>query len=83
MEVYVDGGVRRGADIFKCLALGADFVFIGRGFLYSLIDGEEGIKKAFEILKTELKTTMMLAGTRNIPEITKEYILSNEPYSRL
>lgn len=40
MEIYVDGGIRRGSDIFKCLALGADFVFIGRGFLYSLIDGE-------------------------------------------
>jgi isopentenyl diphosphate isomerase/L-lactate dehydrogenase-like FMN-dependent dehydrogenase len=47
MEIYVDGGVRKGSDIFKCLALGADFVFLGRGFLYSLIDGEEGIKKAF------------------------------------
>jgi isopentenyl diphosphate isomerase/L-lactate dehydrogenase-like FMN-dependent dehydrogenase len=39
MEIYVDGGVMKGSDIFKCLALGADFVFLGRGFLYSLIDG--------------------------------------------
>lgn len=66
MEVYVDGGVRKGSDIFKCLALGADFVFIGRGFLYSLIDGQSGIHKSFEILKTELKTTMMLSGTKKI-----------------
>lgn len=51
MEVYVDGGVLKGTDIFKCLALGADFVFIGRGFLYSLIDGASGIHKSFEILK--------------------------------
>jgi isopentenyl diphosphate isomerase/L-lactate dehydrogenase-like FMN-dependent dehydrogenase len=51
MEVYIDGGVKKGSDIFKCLALGADFVFLGRGFLYSLIEGEEGVKQAFEILK--------------------------------
>jgi glutamate synthase domain-containing protein 2 len=37
MELYIDGGIRKGSDIFKCLALGADFVFLGRGFLYSLI----------------------------------------------
>lgn len=47
MEIYVDGGVRKGSDIFKCLALGADYVFIGRGFIFSLIDGKEGIRKAF------------------------------------
>lgn len=39
MEVYADGGITKGSDIFKCLALGADYVFLGRGFLYSLIDG--------------------------------------------
>ena len=51
MELYVDGGVKTGSDIFKCLALGADFVFLGRGFLFSLIDGEKGIQNAFKILK--------------------------------
>lgn len=50
MEVYIDGGVWKGTDIFKCLALGADFVFLGRAFLFSLIDGEEGVKKGFDIL---------------------------------
>lgn len=39
IPVYIDGGIYKGSDIFKCLALGADFVFLGRGFLYSLIDG--------------------------------------------
>ena len=43
MELYVDGGVKTGTDIFRCLALGADFVFVGRGFLFSLINGEKGI----------------------------------------
>jgi isopentenyl diphosphate isomerase/L-lactate dehydrogenase-like FMN-dependent dehydrogenase len=51
MEIYIDGGIKKGSDIFKCLALGADFVFLGRGFLFSVIDGEEGVKNAFRMLK--------------------------------
>lgn len=47
MEVYVDGGIKKGTDIFKCLALGADFVFLGRGFLYSLVDGQSGVNQCF------------------------------------
>lgn len=47
MEVYVDGGIKKGTDIFKCLALGADFVFLGRGFLYSLVDGQNGVNQCF------------------------------------
>ena len=66
MELYVDGGVRSGSDIFKCLALGADFVFLGRGFLFSVPFGEEGVKYAFDMLISELKTTMMLCGTNAI-----------------
>ena len=83
MELYVDGGIWEGSDIFKCLALGADFVFLGRGLAYSLIDGEKGVKNAFEILKKELKTTMMLSGTPNIASINSSYIIWQQPYSRL
>lgn len=39
MQIFIDGGVKTGEDVFKCLALGADFVFIGRGFMFSLIRG--------------------------------------------
>lgn len=45
MEVYVDGGIKRGTDIFKALCLGAKAVGVGRGFLYSLNYGEEGVEK--------------------------------------
>jgi isopentenyl diphosphate isomerase/L-lactate dehydrogenase-like FMN-dependent dehydrogenase len=75
MELYIDGGVKSGSDVFKCLALGADFVFVGRGFLFSLPFGEEGIRHAFDLLLHELKTTMMLCGTNSVEKITKEYIL--------
>ena len=50
MELYIDGGVRSGNDIFKCLALGADFVFLGRGFLFSVPFGPEGVNYAFDML---------------------------------
>jgi len=50
MELYIDGGIRQGSDIFKCLALGADFVFIGRGLLFSATDGEMGMLTAFKML---------------------------------
>jgi isopentenyl diphosphate isomerase/L-lactate dehydrogenase-like FMN-dependent dehydrogenase len=74
MEVYADGGVLKGTDIFKMLALGADYVFIGRGILYSIVEGYEGVKKALNIYESELKTAMMLCGTRNVQEINETYL---------
>ncbi len=82
MEVYIDGGVKKGSDIFKCLALGADFVFLGRGFLFSLIDGEEGVQNAFQLLKDELRKTMMMCGTSSIKSINSDYILKR-PQAKL
>ncbi|TPX32266.1 hypothetical protein SmJEL517_g04603 [Synchytrium microbalum] len=71
VEVYVDGGVRKGSDAFKCLALGARAVFIGRPVLYGLsAGGEDSLVALINILRTELELTMALAGTRNISEIT-------------
>jgi isopentenyl diphosphate isomerase/L-lactate dehydrogenase-like FMN-dependent dehydrogenase len=49
-EVYVDGGVRTGNDIFKCMALGANYVFVGRPISYCLTFGYEGVKKMVDIL---------------------------------
>jgi hypothetical protein len=70
MELYIDGGIKTGSDIFKCLALGADFVFLGRGFLFSVCFGEEGVKNAFDMLTGELKTTMMLCGANSVKSIS-------------
>ena len=83
MKVFIDGGVKKGSDIFKCLALGADYVFLGRGFIFSLVDGEEGIHNAYEILKTELKTTMRLCGVKSVSEINKNHVKFVKPCSRL
>jgi L-lactate dehydrogenase (cytochrome) len=54
MEVYLDGGIRRGTDILKALCLGATAVSIGRPFLYSLVYGEEG---AVQLVKSESATS--------------------------
>lgn len=63
IEVYVDGGIRDGTDVFKALALGAKMCLIGRPALWGLsYDGEDGVKKVLSILKTELEHTLMLTG---------------------
>ena len=82
MEIYIDGGVKKGSDIFKCLALGADFVFLGRGFLFSVIDGEEGVRNAFKMLTDELKRTMMLCGANSVKSIDMDFIL-HRPQAKL
>ncbi len=63
IDVYVDGGVRRGTDILKAVALGAKAVLIGRPVLWGLaVDGEQGEKNVLEILKKEFRLAMMLCG---------------------
>ncbi|KAK6007881.1 hypothetical protein QM012_004695 [Aureobasidium pullulans] len=69
LEVYVDGGIRRGADILKCLCLGAKAVGLGRPFLYSVNYGAEGVDHMVDILKDELETSMKLVGINNLSEV--------------
>ncbi|KAI1473586.1 FMN-dependent dehydrogenase-domain-containing protein [Daldinia eschscholtzii] len=69
MEVYVDGGITRGTDIFKALCLGARAVGIGRGFLFSLNYGKEGIEKFVNVLVDELVTTMQMCGTTSLDQV--------------
>ncbi|KXJ93090.1 FMN-dependent dehydrogenase-domain-containing protein [Microdochium bolleyi] len=68
LEVYVDGGIKRGTDIFKALCLGAKAVGIGRGFLYGLNYGQEGIEKYIGILNDELQTTMQMCGITSLDQ---------------
>jgi (S)-2-hydroxy-acid oxidase len=75
IPVHVDGGVRHGTDIFKALALGADFVWVGRPTLWGLAyKGEEGVKLMLKILSDEFRLCMGLAGVMNVKEITKDYL---------
>ncbi|KAM0716909.1 hypothetical protein Q7P37_006761 [Cladosporium fusiforme] len=75
IPVHVDGGIRHGTDVFKALALGADFVWVGRPVLWGLAyKGEEGVKLMLKILSDEVRLCMGLAGVVNVKEISKEYL---------
>jgi (S)-mandelate dehydrogenase len=70
IPVYLDGGVRRGSDIVKAIACGADGVLLGRATLFGAIAaGEAGARRALEILEDELIRTMQLCGVKNLSEI--------------
>ncbi len=76
MPVMIDGGFRRGTDVFKALALGARGVGIGRPYLWGLgAFGQPGVEMVLELLNRELKTIMRQAGTRSIAEITRGFVI--------
>ena len=67
MPVIFDGGVRRGADILKALALGADLVAFGRPLVWGLAcGGEEGVDRVIQTLDEELRTAMALCGVNRL-----------------
>jgi 4-hydroxymandelate oxidase len=75
IPVFVDGGIRRGTDVFKALALGAKAVGIGRPYLWGLgAFGQAGVDRVLEILQGELKLAMGNCGTQNVSEINRAYV---------
>jgi 4-hydroxymandelate oxidase len=79
-EVYLDGGVRRGTDIFKAVALGARSVLIGRPLFWGLaVDGEAGVKAVLELLRDELDATMGMCGCPTIESIGEATIDTVSP----
>lgn len=73
--IMIDGGVRRGTDVIKALALGAQSVLLGRPVLWGLAyDGENGVKRVLQLLRQEVDLAMALCGCKNIKEISKELI---------
>ena len=76
IPVFVDGGFRRGSDIYKALAIGARAVGIGRPYIYGLSSfGPEGVERVLEILRAELTLTMRQCGTPSIAKITRAAVL--------
>ena len=74
--VYLDGGVRRGTDVVKALALGAAAVLVGKPLFFSLaVGGEDGVHRMFDIMEKELRSAMALCGcptlaaVRNTPDL--------------
>jgi len=73
--VIVDGGVRRGTDVLKALALGARFVFVARPFNYAAsIAGDAGVAHAIRLLGSEVDRDMAMLGVRGIADMSKRYL---------
>jgi L-lactate dehydrogenase (cytochrome) len=73
--VMLDGGVRRGSDVLKALALGACFVFIGRPMLFAAaLFGEAGVTRGIALMKAEIDRDLALLGLKNINQLTPEYV---------
>jgi isopentenyl diphosphate isomerase/L-lactate dehydrogenase-like FMN-dependent dehydrogenase len=74
VDVYLDGGVRRGSDVMVALALGAKAVFIGRPYLFALAaGGEAGVARCLQLLSAETENAMALLGVRSTDEITRAH----------
>ncbi len=74
-EIILDGGVRRGSDVVKALALGANAIALGRAYLYGLAAGGElGVRRALEIMDSELRRTMALCGRARLSGLTRDLI---------
>ena len=78
VAVFVDGGFRRGTDVFKALALGARGVGIGRPYIWGLSAfGQEGVERVLELLRAELNLVMRQCGTPSIDKISRASLLRN------
>jgi isopentenyl diphosphate isomerase/L-lactate dehydrogenase-like FMN-dependent dehydrogenase len=70
MEVLLDGGVRRGADVVRALALGARAVMVGRPYLYGLATGgQAGVRRALEVLANEVDHVLALTGVPRVADL--------------
>ncbi len=77
LTVLLDSGVRRGTDVVKALALGAQAVLIGRPYLWGLaVDGAAGVQRVIEILRTELEAAMALCGAPRLEKINRQLLWS-------
>lgn len=76
IEILIDGGIRRGTDVLKAVALGAKAVLVGRPVIWGLaVDGEKGVSSVLEILRRELDIAMALCGCASVKKISKELIV--------
>ena len=75
IPIILDGGFRSGNDVIKGIALGADFIAIGRPTLYGLsLNGKNGVSKVLDIIKKELKTSMAFCGVTDIKKINRNIL---------
>jgi len=84
LPVFLDGGVRRGTDVFKALALGAAGVFVGRPVVFALAAaGEAGVSNVMKMLRDEFELTMALSGCTCLADITRNHIVTESDRLRV
>ena len=72
VEVYIDGGILSGQDVYAAIALGAKAVLVGRAYLYGLMaGGERGVNRVIDIFERDLRNTMALTGNINLAQVKK------------
>jgi len=75
VPVLMDSGVRRGSDVLKALALGADAVFLGRPYAYALaVAGEEGVRRVIDNLTADIDLELGLAGRRSVRDLDRAFL---------
>lgn len=76
MQIFIDGGIRRGTDVLKAIALGATAVGLGRPCLYSMSAGygEEGVRHMLEILRQEIEANMVFLGVTSLNELRPDMV---------
>jgi 4-hydroxymandelate oxidase len=80
VEIMLDGGVRRGTDVLKALALGARAVLVGRPYLWGLaVGGEAGVRQVLELLRDDLVLAMTLAGRRRAVDLDRSAVSPAQP----
>jgi L-lactate dehydrogenase (cytochrome) len=76
MTIMMDSGIRRGTDVLKAIAMGADFVFVGRPFLYAAsIAGEAGVRHGAKLLREEISRNMAMLGVSTMAEMTQDFLV--------
>ena len=82
IEILLDGGIRRGSDVVKALALGADAVMIGRAYLWGLAaNGSAGVNNVFEILRGGIDATLLALGRASIHDVTPDDLIAPHDFS--
>ena len=74
-EIHIDTGIMHGADVLAAVALGAQFTYVGRAYLYGLMaGGQDGVERALEIMRTQMIRNMKLLGVNSLDELTPKHV---------
>jgi isopentenyl diphosphate isomerase/L-lactate dehydrogenase-like FMN-dependent dehydrogenase len=74
-EIHIDTGIMHGADVLAAIALGAQYTYVGRAYLYGLMaGGQDGVERALEIMRTQMVRNMKLLGVNSLDELTPQHV---------